>query len=104
MSQADPSTADTVELVVQTMQRQPLLRVPEVIERVINQNPELKDKLYSVIKRATQEPLSRKMLQKWLIEGGIDLLTNFIFPLGITMKLLKIWIEEAEKESDNEKS
>jgi len=103
VSQADPSTADTVELVVQTVQQQPLLRVPEVIEQVINQNPELKEKLRLVIKRATQEPLSRKVLQKWLIEGGIDLLTTFLLPVGITIKLLKIWIEEAEKESESQK-
>jgi ATP-dependent Clp protease ATP-binding subunit ClpC len=101
VSQSDPSTADTVELVMQTVQRQPLLRVPEVIERVINQNPELKDKLRSVIKRATEEPLSRKMLQKMIVEGGIDLLMNLCMPVGIPIKIIKIWIEEAEKKSDS---
>jgi hypothetical protein len=86
---------------MQTVQRQPLLRVPEVIERVINQNPELKDKLRSVIKRATEEPLSRKMLQKMIVEGGIDLLMNLCMPVGIPIKIIKIWIEEAEKKSDS---
>lgn len=103
VSQSDPSTADTVELVMQTVQRQPLLRVPEVIERVINQNPELKDKLRSVIKRATEEPLSRKMLQKMIVEGGIELLMVVYMPLGISIKILKFWIEEADKKSESER-
>jgi ATP-dependent Clp protease ATP-binding subunit ClpA len=103
VSQSDPSTADTLELVMQTVQHQPLLRIPEVIERVINQNPELKDRLRSVIKRATEEPLSRKMLQKMIVEGGIDWLMNVCMPVGIPIKILKIWIEEADKKSDSER-
>lgn len=103
VSQSDPSTADTIEIVMQTVQRQPLLRVPEVFERVINQNPELKDKLRSVIKRATEEPLSRKMLQKMIFEGGTELLMVVCMPLGISIKIVKFWIEEADKKSDSER-
>ena len=101
VSQSDPSTADTVGIVMQTLQGQPFLRVPEVIERLINQNPELKEKLHSVIQRATQEPLSKKMLQKMLTEGGLDLLMAVCPPIGIPIKLFKMWIEEADSKSES---